>query len=84
MKTLGATAILAGLLMASCGYCPPPGGRAEIRRAREDFRRVRQEAREDFQRSRREFQRDLRDAREEFRRDLQESRRDLRRQFNRW
>jgi hypothetical protein len=84
MKTLGAIAVLACLFTAGCGYCPPPGGRAEIRRAREDFRRARAEAREDFARSRREFQRDLRDAREELRRDMQQARRDVHRQFDRW
>ena len=82
MKTLGAIAILAGLLTAGCGYHHPYGQRAEIRRAREDFRRARLEAREDFQRARRELQRDLRDARDELRREMRQAHRDFRREFD--
>jgi F0F1-type ATP synthase membrane subunit b/b' len=83
MKPTAAIAIVACLITAGCGYGPPPGHRAEIRRAREDFRQAQQEAREDMQRARREFQRDLRDAREELRRNMEDARRDFHRQFDR-
>jgi hypothetical protein len=84
MKPIAAIAIVACLITAGCGYGLPPRHRAEIRRAREDFRRARQEAREGMHRARREFQRDLRDARDEFRRKSRDARQDFRDDFGRW
>ena len=83
MKTLGAIAIVTSLFTAGCGDCPPLGDRAEIRRAREDFRRAGWKARDEIQRARRDAQRELRDAREEFRREMRDARRDFREQFSR-
>lgn len=81
MKTLGVIAVVTCLFLAGCGYCPPPGHRAEIRRAQQDFRRAGWEAREEMQRARRDLQRELREAREEFRREMREAHRDIRRDF---
>ena len=81
MKTLGAIAIVTCLFTTGSGDCPPLRDRAEIRRAREDFRRAGWEAREEIQRARRDTQRELREAREEFRREMRDARRDLHDQF---
>ena len=82
MKTLGAIAILAGLLTAGCGYHHPYGQRAEIRRAREDFRRAAMDARAELRQARRDLQYELRQAREQFRREMRQSHRDFRREFD--
>jgi len=84
MKTLGAIAILACLVTAGCGFCPPPIHRTEIRRARDDFRRAGWEAREELRRARRDVQRELRQAREDFRREMRDAHRDFRQEFGRW
>jgi outer membrane lipopolysaccharide assembly protein LptE/RlpB len=88
MKTLGAFAIFAALVvlpMAGCGYHHHSfRDRAEIRRAHEDFRRAGWEAREELRRARQDVQRELRQAREDFRREMRQAHRELRDEFGRW
>ena len=84
MKTLIAIVVLGSLVMAGCGYCPPPYSRSEMRRAREDFRRAGSEAREELRRARQDAQRELRQAREDFRREMRDAHREIRDEFGRW
>jgi outer membrane lipopolysaccharide assembly protein LptE/RlpB len=84
MKTLAATAILAGLALAGCGYHHSYRDRTEIRHVQEDFRRAGWEARQEFQRARRDLQRELRQAREDLRREMREAHRDFHGEFGRW
>ena len=81
MKTLFAIAILAGLLTSGCGYHHRYRHRAEIERAREDFRRAGWEAREELRRARRDWQREMRDAHDEFRREMRDAHREFHDEF---
>jgi len=90
MKTLGAFAIFAAVVIlstAGCGYHHHPfrdQDRTEFRRAHEDFRRAGWEAREELRRARRDVQRELRQAREDLRREMRQAHRELRDEFGRW
>ena len=84
MKILGAMALILILASGGCGYRHTYRERAEIRRAREDFRRAAWEARTEMRRAGRDLRRELQDAREDLRRELRQAHRDFHHEFSRW